>query len=120
YSNLGYCVLGDVIAHVMHTTYPKAMARLLFGPLGMTRTTASLANPRDLLSGEVHYYGQGSEATGSQSPQALSLVAALGAAGIVSSAPDLERYLIMLGGAAPDYKPQPVPGGNKYIGIFGP
>jgi CubicO group peptidase (beta-lactamase class C family) len=120
YSNFGYCVLGDVIAHVMHTTYQRALSELVLSPAGMTATEPSLADPADLLPGEVHYYGQGSEATGSQSPSRLALGASLGAAGMVSTAVDLERFLIVLGGAVPGSTPWPVPGGNPFIGILGP
>src|SRR6202050_3192785 len=79
YSNLGYCVLGDVIAHVMNTSYSRAMHELVWGPLGMTHTTMSLPQLTARLPNEVHYYGQGTD-SGSQSPYRLPLVGAFGAA----------------------------------------
>jgi N-acyl-D-amino-acid deacylase len=105
YSNFGYCVLGDVIAHVMKTSFPKAIRTLVFDPLDMRRSTFSLDPPSKLLPGEVHYYGQGSEAAGPQSPAKLSLTASQGAAGLVSSAPDLERFMIAMTATRPGSSP---------------
>lgn len=119
YSNLGYCVLGEVLAHVMHTTCSKALDELVLKPAGMSDTEPSLTNPAALLPGEVHYYGQGGD-SGSNSPNRLSLTASLGAAGMVSTALDLERYLIVLGGGVPSSPPWPNPAGNSYEGILGP
>jgi D-alanyl-D-alanine carboxypeptidase len=119
YSNLGYCVLGEVLAHVMHTTCSKALDELVLKPAGMSDTEPSPTNPAALLPGEVHYYGQGGD-SGSNSPSRLSLTASLGAAGMVSTALDLERYLIVLGGGVPSSPPWPNPAGNSYEGILGP
>jgi N-acyl-D-amino-acid deacylase len=105
YSNFGYCVLSDVIAHVMKTSFPKALDKLLLTPLRMRQTTFSLDPPTRLLPGEVHYYGQGSEATGPQSPSKLSLKASQGAGGLVSSAADLERFIIAMSASKPGTSP---------------
>ena len=120
YSNLGYCVLGDTIAHVMHTSYGQALRTLLLGPIGMASTAPSATKLSTRLPNEVHYYGQGSEASGSQSPYQLSLTASLGAAGMVSTALDLERYLIVTGGAVPGSSPYPTFGGSNFVGLLAP
>lgn len=106
YSNLGYCVLGDVLAHVEKTTYANAIAKLITGPLGMKHTTVSKTSLTARLPGEVHYYGQGGD-SGSQDPYRLPLVGAFGAAGEVSTAPDLSRFVIAASGEVPGSKPWP-------------
>jgi N-acyl-D-amino-acid deacylase len=120
YSNLGYCVLGDTVAHVMHTSYAQALKKLLLDPIGMRSTAPSAGKLTTRLPNEVHYYGQGSEASGSQSPYHLPLTASLGAAGMVSTALDLERYLIVTGGAVPGSSPYPTFGGSNFVGVLAP
>ncbi|MGH2874457.1 MAG: serine hydrolase domain-containing protein [Solirubrobacteraceae bacterium] len=112
YANLDYCVLGQVVAEEMHTSYAKAMQRLLFGPLGMTHTTESLNPPSRLLPDEVHYYGQPPYDTGSSSPGRLPLVGVLGAAGVVSTVQDLMRFVVISAGVVPGSRPwyDPEPG----------
>ena len=95
YSNLGYCVLGEIIAKIMHTTYGQAMKELVWRPLGMTHTTMSPLKLTARLPNEVHYYGQGSTDTGASGPYRLPLVGAFGAAGAVSTAQDLLRYVVI-------------------------
>ena len=98
YSNLGYCVLGDIIARTLHTSYGAAMQRLVFGPLGMTHTGMSLSPLTARRPDEVTYYGQGATDTGPGDPYRLPLVGALGAAGIVTTAQDLLRFVVITSG----------------------
>jgi len=114
YSNLGYCVLGAVIAQVMHTSYGRAMQELVWGPLRMTHTTMSPPILTSRLENEVYYYGQGTD-SGSQSPYALPLVGAFGAAGVVSTAQDLLRYVVITSGAVPDSRPWYDPDSSVFI-----
>jgi CubicO group peptidase (beta-lactamase class C family) len=112
YSNFGYTVLGDIIAHVMHTTYGAAMHKLVFAPLGMT-STALAPNPpvRKAFPDEVSYYGQTIYDTGSQSPYSRTnpQTTGWGAFGTVSTAPDLLRYATIVSGDVPGTKPWPDP-----------
>ena len=114
YSNLGYCVLGDVIAQIMRTSYGRAMQELVWGALGMTHTTMSLPLLTARLPNEVHYYGQGTD-SGSQSPYSLPLVGAFGAAGVVSTAQDLLRYVVITSGAVPGSQPWYDPDPSVFI-----
>lgn len=41
YSNLGYGILGDIVASVSGVSYEKYLDENVFGPLGMTRSTVS-------------------------------------------------------------------------------
>jgi CubicO group peptidase (beta-lactamase class C family) len=114
YSNLGYTVLGDIIAHVMHNTYGAAMHNLVFGPLGMTHTAMALNPPtrkRKTFPDEVTYYGQTVYDTGSQSPYSKTnpQTTGWGAFGTVSTAQDLLRYATIVSGNVPGTKPWPDP-----------
>ncbi len=100
YSNLGFCVLSDVVAHVTGLTYAQAADKMLFRPFGMTHTHLA-TSLRASFPGEVHYYGQGAEASGPQSPYQLPLAAASGAAGWVSTVGDLERFLVATAAPVP-------------------
>lgn len=41
YSNLGYGMLGDIVARRTHTSFAQAMHRLVFAPLGLSAVVAS-------------------------------------------------------------------------------
>ena len=107
YSNFGFCVLADTIAHVTGLPYAQAAKQLLLDQLGMYHTEQAANNLNVRQAGEVHYYGQGDEASGTESPYQLNLEAAMGAATWVSTAPDLERFLIGTTGAVPGSIPFP-------------
>jgi N-acyl-D-amino-acid deacylase len=107
YSNFGFCVLADTIAHITGLSYAQAAQQLLFDQLGMHHTEQVANNLNLRQAGEVHYYGQADEVTGPQSPYQLNLAAAMGAATWVSTAPDLERFLIGTTGAVPGSIPFP-------------
>ena len=59
YSNLGYGVLGEIVADVFAGTWADVLAEHVLGPLGMTRTTYQFQAPHaegfsvDLLTGEL-------------------------------------------------------------------
>jgi CubicO group peptidase (beta-lactamase class C family) len=42
YSNLGYGILGHIVAQVSSLTYPDAMQTLVFAPLGLTHTSSGI------------------------------------------------------------------------------
>lgn len=108
YSNFGYCVLSDTIARVTGMPYQAAVRRMLLSPLGMAHTELSADNPAQLWPGEAHFYGQGPEVSGPSSPEEFSMTATLGAAEWVSTAPDLEKWLIATTGARPGTEAFPV------------
>jgi CubicO group peptidase (beta-lactamase class C family) len=114
YSNFGYTVLGDIIAHVTHSTYGAAMHKLVFGPLEMTHTGMALNPPtrnRKTFPDEVTYYGQTVYDTGSQSPYSKTnpQTTGWGAFGTVSTAQDLLRYATIVSGDVPGTKRWPDP-----------
>ncbi|MGH9100081.1 MAG: serine hydrolase domain-containing protein, partial [Acidimicrobiales bacterium] len=131
YSNFGYCVLADTIAHVTHMTYANAAKSMLFAPLHMEHTALSPANPATLLPGEAHFYGQGDQASGPDSPSEFSLYTSEGCGNWTSTAPDLERFLIATAATTPGSSPFPnwaqvsiagqsIPGVSPYPSQQGP
>ena len=54
YANANYIVLGAVIEAVTGESYPAAMQRLVFGPLGMVHTTADPETARAMGLGDAH------------------------------------------------------------------
>lgn len=54
YSNANYIVLGRLIEAVSGTSYEAYMRDRVFGPLGMTHTTSSLATARATGLGQAH------------------------------------------------------------------
>lgn len=101
YSNFGWCVLADTVAHVTGLSYQRAAVQLLLGPLQMHDTALAPATPGSLLAGEVHSYGQQQDASGPTSPQEAPLRASEGTDSWTSTASDLERFLIATAGTKP-------------------
>ncbi|RYY56513.1 MAG: class A beta-lactamase-related serine hydrolase [Chitinophagaceae bacterium] len=62
YSNFGYLVLARIIEKVTAKTYAAYMKESILQPLGITHTEIMGNTLADRKSGEVVYYGQGSEA----------------------------------------------------------
>ncbi len=92
YANANYVVLGAIIESVTSQTYPEAMQALVFGPLGMTHTTADPEAARRLGLGDAHRLWFGIPMA---SPPLLR--ADLAPAGfIASTAGDLARPIEML------------------------
>lgn len=84
YSNLGYGLLEQAIAHVSGRTFPAYMAHEVFEPLGMTRTV--LAVPPALAAQQaVRYALDGT-------PLPAYDYDVPGAGGMLASAEDLVRY----------------------------
>jgi CubicO group peptidase (beta-lactamase class C family) len=54
YSNANYVVLGALVQAVTDRPYADAMDQLVFGPLGMSRTTADLATAKRNGLGDAH------------------------------------------------------------------
>lgn len=96
YSNFGYCVLADAIARATAKSWPAALQQLVFDPLKMRSTSVTPADLTARAPGEVTYYGQRGE-----DPYGLSLNASDGAARVVSTAPDLQRFLLGVSGKRP-------------------
>jgi CubicO group peptidase (beta-lactamase class C family) len=101
YSNFGWCVLADTIAHLTGLTYQRAATELLLDPLQIHDTALAPATPGSLLPGEVHSYGQQENASGPTSPQEAPLQASEGTDSWTSTASDLERFLIATAGTKP-------------------
>jgi CubicO group peptidase (beta-lactamase class C family) len=100
YSDVGYCVLGDIVAHVMHMSYGQAMKKLVFQPQGMTSTGMAQIPLHRKYPGEVTYYGEPPYDTGTESPYAWTnpQTSGFGAFGTVSTAQDLLRWVITTSG----------------------
>jgi CubicO group peptidase (beta-lactamase class C family) len=96
YSDVGYCVLGDIVAHIMDTTYGNAMKKLVFQPLGMTNTRMAQVPLTKKYPREVTYYGEPPYDTGTESPYAWTnpQTSGFGAFGTVSTTQDLLRFVI--------------------------
>jgi uncharacterized protein YbbC (DUF1343 family)/CubicO group peptidase (beta-lactamase class C family) len=96
YSDLGYIVLGELVAHLAGVPLDEFARKHIFAPLGMTDTgfhpagsqkaRAAPANLRDghWILGEVH------------DPRAFQLGGVAGHAGLFSTADDLAIYATML------------------------
>jgi len=97
YSNLGYGVLGEIIAHVSGQTYPDFMRKQVFEKLGLTETSFG---PGSTDSGFATSYA----ADGEPLPRFIADPEA--AMGIYSSAHDLARFaMFLLKTPLPDQQP---------------
>ncbi|MDE0774646.1 MAG: serine hydrolase [Nocardioides sp.] len=96
YSNLGYGLLGEVVARAHGTTWWSTVADRLLSPLGMSRTTyAPVAPHADGFSVE-HF-------TGRLTPEPLTDTGAMAAAGQAwSTLADLARWSRVLAGRCPE------------------
>ncbi len=134
YSDLGYVVLGELVAKLTHSSLADAARARVFAPLGMTETTflpgpelRARAAPTDrtgpdsvrFFTGEVH------------DPRARALGGVAGHAGLFATAKDLSRFVrAMLHGGKVDgnqaipahavetlLEPRAIPGGKRaYLG----
>ncbi len=90
YSNLGYALLGLVVAHAAHVPLRAFMARRILAPLGMTSTAFDAsALPAGKLATGYDRTGDGPV----RPVAAWRLGASEGAGGIVSTVRDLARYV---------------------------
>lgn len=100
YNNFMYVAAGEAIAAAHHATYAEVLRRLILEPVGMTRTTTSLARVKTSDDVSLGYSGR-SRATARQpiEPSRLFWLDGIEAAGgIWSSAEDMSRWLRMLVG----------------------
>jgi len=86
YSNLGFGLLGYLLAHAAHTDYPTLLARRITGPLGMRDTVITLS------PGQQKRFAQGYD--GYMRPTAhWTLPTLAGAGAIRSTASDMLTFL---------------------------
>jgi protein-L-isoaspartate(D-aspartate) O-methyltransferase len=109
YSNLGYAVLGRVIAKLSGQPYEEFVTSELLEPLGITRMQVGSSMREGLAEGEVRYYDPGATtiAPGSYWSSARTREAS---GGWIASAIDLVRVFSALDGlgAPPLLKPETV------------
>jgi len=91
YDNLGYVVAGLVIDRVAGTSWKDVLARSLFAPLGMTRTTAYMSRA-DGWGVAVPYWA-GADSAPRRLPSSKRDETMHAAGGVVSTAHDLARWL---------------------------
>lgn len=91
YSNLGYGVLGEVIAEASGMEYAEFLERALFGPLGMTRTLVHPTPDDDVAWGHGPRRRDGSRSKAGF----WELGFATPAGGMASSVRDLGEFVIL-------------------------
>jgi CubicO group peptidase (beta-lactamase class C family) len=91
YDNLGYVVAGLVIDRVAGTSWKDVLARSLFAPLGMTRTTAYMSRAGGW--GVAVPYWAGTDSLPRRLPRAKRDETMHAAGGVVSTAGDLAHWL---------------------------
>jgi CubicO group peptidase (beta-lactamase class C family) len=97
YSNLGYTVVGEMIARLTGGTWEAAMNERLFAALGMTRSGASMSDlPDDGNVSAVHAVVDGETVTVEPFGQPY-VGGAIGAGGsAISTASDMARWMMTL------------------------
>jgi CubicO group peptidase (beta-lactamase class C family) len=88
YSNLGYLILGEVVARVSGKSYAAFLKERIFDPLGMKDTQTNVLET--LTPNRVHGYGWSGTAHVNAGP--LSFVAGGGAGSLISTVDDLGRW----------------------------
>ena len=89
YNNTGYALLAMVIERVTGESYPDWMKKNIFQPLGMNQTVAR-SHPGQIIPGNAQGYLKIEENT---FREAMDIPASIGAGGIYSTIPDLERWV---------------------------
>jgi D-alanyl-D-alanine carboxypeptidase len=92
YSNLGYFALAEVITRVSGTPWDQFMARRIFGPLGMTRTTTTRDATRLASRASGYVWSDGAWSA------APTFVALRPSGAFVSTAADLSKWAAALDG----------------------
>lgn len=103
YSNLGYALLGRVIAVVAGAPYPEVAARTVLRPLGLDDTVFSAAESRGFVVTGVRPHAGAWEALPMTGPGAFSSIG-----GLFSTVADLARWGVHLASAFTD-EPEPGP-----------
>jgi CubicO group peptidase (beta-lactamase class C family) len=95
YSNLGYKILGGVIAHVSAKTYADFLRSEVFLPLGMTRGSVGVGPGLGAYTA-AHYGGGGGARVGGNEikPTSTYVIAIPGSHGIYCSAHDLLQFAL--------------------------
>jgi CubicO group peptidase (beta-lactamase class C family) len=93
YSNLMYCVAGNVVATISDKGWDESMSTQVFQPLGMTRTATSLKALALLDNVAVPHVRVGDETFSTEFADQDNIGPA---AAICSSAGDLSRWLLMM------------------------
>ena len=101
YNNTGYALLAMVIERVTGEKYPEWMSVNIFQPLGMTQTLVR-TNPGHIIPGNAQGY---LKAEDDVYKEAMDIPASMGAGGIYSTLPDIEKWILnfyspVLGNAA--------------------
>jgi CubicO group peptidase (beta-lactamase class C family) len=90
YSGAGYAALEKVLAHRLSRPFPEIAADLLFAKLGMTSSTFVQDLSPDALARLAHGHDEG----GQPLAEKRQLYPATAAAGLVSNAEDLAKFII--------------------------
>ena len=94
YDNLGFGVLGTVVADIAKTTYREAMRRLIFGPLNMK--TAVIGLPTDRLADAASCHRPDSRGRPTVCPQELIADITQGGGDASVTAADMAQFMRML------------------------
>ena len=89
YNNTGYALLAMVIERVTGEKFPEWMSKTIFQPLGMNQTLVR-THPGQIIPGNAQGYMKTDDDT---YLEAMDIPASMGAGGIYSTAPDLEKWV---------------------------
>jgi CubicO group peptidase (beta-lactamase class C family) len=90
YNNTGYVLLATVIERVTGEKFPEWMNQNIFQPLGMAHTLVR-TNPGQIIPGNAQGYLKKDEDV---YIEAMDIPASMGAGGIYSTLPDLEKWIL--------------------------
>lgn len=94
YDNMGFGVLGLVLADILDTSYDEAIRELVFTPIGMTQSVAGL--PEDRLADAVQSHQRNAQWHAERIPQNIMPTSAQGGGDISSTAADMGKFLSSL------------------------
>jgi hypothetical protein len=98
YSNAGYDTLGAILQTLEHANYAEIMQRRVFGPIGMTSTTAQW-DPRDLQSAAAGYLYRADDIAVPEDPELMPSPTTHfvdPAGSVLSNASDMAEYMRFL------------------------
>jgi CubicO group peptidase (beta-lactamase class C family) len=115
YSNLGYALLGEVVARVTGGTWEQALQERLLNPLGMTRTSLQPSAPH----AQGYFVDPYADAVRPEPHSDLGSTAAAGQ--LWSTASDLARWVAFLADPAPAVlSPETIEGMRQPQVVFDP